>query len=118
MFQPCDDQITVHCRADMPCRDKQIVTPPICGRNKTVPVTMQAESAYNQVDLFRQGEASPFQLHEGALFHQIFQSFPESLTFAGAQVQCFLNLPEAQGTAGVLLQQVQDITESKITHIV
>ena len=77
----------------MPCRDKQIVTPPIGGRDETVPVTMHAESADNQVDLFRQGEAAPFQLYEGALFHQIFQHFPEGLAFAGTQVQSVSGSP-------------------------
>src|SRR5210317_2149048 len=101
----------------MPCRDKQIVTLPIGGQNETVPVSMHAESADNQVDLFRQGEAAPFQLHEGALFHKIFQSLPEGLAFAGTQVQSVLDLPEAQGTAGMLLQQRQNVAEVKITHI-
>ena len=118
MFQPYNDQVTVHRRTYMSCRDKDIVRPSICGRDKTVPIPMYAEAAHDQVDLSRQGETAPLQLHERAFFHQRFQGFTENLAFAGAQVEGFLDLPEAQGAAGMLLQQGQDVTKVKITHIV
>ena len=117
MFQPCDNQVTVHGRTDMACRDKEVVTSSVCGRDKAVTVPVQAESADNQVNLFRQGETPTFQLDERAFFDQAFHGSAESFAFAGAQVQGLLDLSETQGAAGMLLQQVKNFAEDKTTHV-